>query len=134
MRGYVARIRQVARAVYRELRAENVTFMAGSIAYHAFVSVLPFLALVLVVVAAFGGEQRATAIVRFTEAYLTPSTQNLLTDAAEKAASDAGVSVVGGVALLWGTSKIFRGLTRRSRISTRRRRRTRRSIRPRTPR
>lgn len=43
--------------------------MAGSIAYHAFVS-LPFLVLVLLVVAAFGGSGRA--VVSFTEHYLTP--------------------------------------------------------------
>jgi membrane protein len=44
----------VLRALVHEIRAERVTFMAGSIAYHAFVSLLPLLLLVLAAISAVG--------------------------------------------------------------------------------
>ncbi len=36
-----ARTEEVLRALVHEIRAERLTFMAGSIAYHAFLSILP---------------------------------------------------------------------------------------------
>ena len=104
------RIRVVLGAVVREVRAENVTFMAGSIAYHAFVSLLPFLLLVLWVVSAAGDEELARQLLEAVAGYLTPETVNLLVEAAFSATGDARLSVVGLVALVWGTLRIFRGL------------------------
>ena len=45
---------RLGRAVVYEVRAENLTFMAGSIAYHAFVSLLPLLLLALAVATKVG--------------------------------------------------------------------------------
>jgi membrane protein len=104
------RFRVVLGAVVREVRAENVTFMAGSIAYHAFVSLLPFLLLVLTVVSAAGDEELARRLLRAVAGYLTPETVELLVDAAFSATGDARLSVVGLVVLVWGTLRIFRGL------------------------
>ena len=44
-----SRVEEVGRAVVHEARVEKITFMAGSIAYHAFLSILPLLLLVLAV-------------------------------------------------------------------------------------
>ncbi|EMA54212.1 hypothetical protein C450_06762, partial [Halococcus salifodinae DSM 8989] len=44
----------IVRAIVHELRTEKVTFMAGSIAYHAFVSMLPLLVLVLTIISTVG--------------------------------------------------------------------------------
>lgn len=107
---WLARSRTVLRAVYREIRAENVPFLAGSVAYHAFVSLLPFLLLVLIVVSRVGGEQLATDVLRSVAGFLTPDLQSLLVRAARNAAGNAGISVVGGLALVWGVLRIFRGL------------------------
>ena len=104
------RLRVVLGAVVREVRAENVTFMAGSIAYHAFVSLLPFLLLVLWVVSAAGDEELARQLLEAVAGYLTPETVNLLVEAAFGATGDARLSVVGVVVLVWGTLRIFRGL------------------------
>ena len=103
------RFRVVAGAVVREVRAENVTFMAGSIAYHAFVSLLPFLLLVLWVVSAAGDEELARRLLEAVAGYLTPETVELLVEAAFRATGDARISVVGVVVLVWGTLRIFRG-------------------------
>jgi membrane protein len=106
----LARLRDVTGAVVREVRAENVTFMAGSIAYHAFVSLLPFLLLVLTVVSAAGDEELARRLLRAVAGYLTPETVELLVRTAFQATGDARISVVGLVVLVWGTLRIFRGL------------------------
>jgi membrane protein len=105
----LARGRAVARAVIHEIRTENITFMAGSIAYHAFLSLLPFLLLVLFVVSTLGDERLADALVRGMAGYLTPETVNVLVTAAQNA-GDGRLSLVGAAVLVWGTLRIFRGL------------------------
>jgi membrane protein len=100
---------EVARAVYTEVRAENITFLAGSIAYHAFVSLLPFLLLVLVVVSRFGGQPLAEDVLLAMAGYLTPDFRRVLVEAATNATS-SGLSLVGLAVLVWGTLRIFRGL------------------------
>ncbi|MFB6172129.1 MAG: YihY/virulence factor BrkB family protein [Haloarculaceae archaeon] len=115
------RAKQVVAAVVREVRAENVTFMAGSIAYHAFVSLLPFILLMLLLISRLGGEALARQLVQSMAANLTPGTAaggaqparafaDLLVSAALNATSSAGLSLVGLGALVWGTLRIFRGL------------------------
>jgi membrane protein len=105
----VRRARTVLGAVVTEVRAEKITFMAGSIAYHAFLSLLPFLLLVLFVVSQLGDDRLAAALVRGMAGYLTPETVDVLVVAAQNAA-DGRLSLVGLAVLVWGTLRIFRGL------------------------
>ncbi|ADJ16415.1 YihY/virulence factor BrkB family protein [Halalkalicoccus jeotgali] len=100
------------RAVAREVSEENVTFMAGSIAYQAFVSLIPLLALLFLAVAVVGDQSLANEITGYTQSYLPPSAQTLLDGyiAGEAGSSAGGAGVIGAVTLLWGTLKIFRGL------------------------
>jgi membrane protein len=98
------------RAVVREVRTKNVPFMAGSIAYSAFVSLLPLLLLVLLLATAVGGEAIATSMLASTEAYLSPTGEQLLSNAIERAAESTGLSILTGVVLVWGTFRVFRGL------------------------
>ncbi len=114
------RTQQVIGAVVREVRAENVTFMAGSVAYHAFVSLLPFLLLTLFLLTRLGGEQLATTVVEALARNLTPagdatggpadSLANILVEAARNATRSAGLSIVSFAALVWGVLRVFRGL------------------------
>ncbi|MFC6765603.1 hypothetical protein [Natrinema soli] len=62
----------VLRAIVHEIRVERITFMAGSIAYHAFVSLLPLLLVLLTAVSAVGGQQLEVALVSVTQAAFTP--------------------------------------------------------------
>ena len=110
LRQGAGRGRAVLRAVFREIRAENITFMAGSIAYHAFLSLLPFLLLVLFVVSRIGNEQLATTLVGAMAGYLSPETVNVLVQAAMNATEDGRLSLIGVVVLVWGALRIFRGL------------------------
>ncbi|WP_276260415.1 YihY/virulence factor BrkB family protein [Haloglomus litoreum] len=114
------RARTVLEAIVREVRAENVTFMAGSIAYHAFVSLVPFLLLVLFLINRIGDEALARAFLAAIAANLTPAGATeggvigqfteLLLQAATSGTQNASISLLSLVALVWGTLRIFRGL------------------------
>ncbi|WP_267642596.1 YihY/virulence factor BrkB family protein [Haloarchaeobius amylolyticus] len=104
------RVLGLLRALQREVRAENLTFMAGSIAYHAFISLLPFLLVLLAALTAVGGEGLALDVVFSIGTYLSPNAGELLTETVQRATASASVSILGVVALVWGTLKIFRSL------------------------
>ncbi len=105
----LARVEEVLRAVVREVRAEKLTFMAGSIAYHAFVSLLPLLVLVVAVTSAFGISLEA-GLTSLTRALLTEQAGAALIEEIARSERSTGLSVLGGAVLLWGTLRIFRGL------------------------
>jgi membrane protein len=98
----------VGRAIVHEIRTERITFMAGSIAYHAFVSLLPLLLLVLAVVAALDRPEIEQGIIALAAALLSPGAGDVLV--AELRSTSTGVSLLGLVVLIWGTLRIFRGL------------------------
>lgn len=105
----------VPRDVVAVLRARNVPFMAGSIAYNAFVSLIPLLILAFVLVTAAGDQQLAGRVVEATEGVLPQSAQEPLGETIAGGESGdeertSGVSVIGFVTLSWGALKIFRGL------------------------
>ena len=98
----------VGRAVVHEIRTERVTFMAGSIAYHAFVSILPLLLLVLAAVSAIGQSEVERGIIDLAGAALTPGAADALVS--ELRSASTSVSLLGVTILVWGTLRIFRGL------------------------
>jgi len=98
----------VLRAIVHEIRTERISFMAGSIAYHAFVSLLPLLLLVLAVVSAIGQPGIEQGIISLARATLTPGAGDVLVG--ELQSTSPGVSVLGLLILVWGTLRIFRGL------------------------
>lgn len=103
-----ARVETVLRAVVHEAREEKLTFLAGSIAYHAFVSILPLLLLVLAVVRRTRNVALRDSILGIMEAVLTRQASELLQRGLTDA--DASVSVLGLVFLVWGALRIFSGL------------------------
>lgn len=100
----------LVQTVFDEMRAKDVPFMAGSIAYSAFVSLLPLLLLALLVASVLGGELMVTYVMGITGAYLSPTGQSLLTNAITRAAGRTGLSIISVVVLVWGVLKVFRGL------------------------
>lgn len=87
---------------------KNVTFMAAGIAYNAFVSLVPMLLLVLLVVSSFGGGLEDRLMV-LAESSLPGPIAGVVTSVFD-GESAAGASAIGLVVLVWGTLKIFRGL------------------------
>jgi membrane protein len=105
-------VKSVGLSVVQEVRAQNVPFMAGSIAYQAFVSLIPLLALVFLAAAVVGDQSLANEVTGYTQSFLPASAQQLLSDyiAGEAASGTGGAGVIGVITLIWGTLKIFRGL------------------------
>ncbi|WP_149797940.1 YihY/virulence factor BrkB family protein [Halorubrum xinjiangense] len=101
---------RVVRGIVSESRRKNVPFMAGSIAYSAFVSLLPLVLLLVIAASVIGGEALADRVQRLTESYLSPAGQTLLADSIGQAGTQTGLSVLGLLVLLWGVLRVFRAL------------------------
>jgi YihY family inner membrane protein len=112
----VSRIRRdpvgFGRTFVDAVRAADATFVAASLAYYAFVSLIPLLALVVVVATVVGGETLAGDVVSLVGDLLTPSAQAGLLDAFRSDTGRGGVTVVGLGLTAWGALKLFRGLDR----------------------
>lgn len=104
------RVTSVLRAIVEEFKTENISFMAGSIAYYAFVSMFPLLLLALLVASIVGGQAFADTVLGLTKQYLTPAAQGMVTQSITQASNAASFSIIGIVALLWSVLKVFRGL------------------------
>jgi len=99
-----------AKSVVTGIQEKNVTFMAASIAYQAFVSLIPLLVLLFFLVSFVGDEGLATQVSATTEGFLPESGQVMLENGIEGDTGSIGTSLIGLVALVWGSLKIFRGL------------------------
>lgn len=104
------RVGSLARAVLHEVRVENVTFLAGSIAYHAFVSLLPLLVLVVFLLSATGNTGLESSFETLVRSALTPDAGEELLDELRRASRSRSLSVVGLGVVVWGALRIFRGL------------------------
>lgn len=91
-------------------RSAHVPFLAGSIAYAAFVSLLPLLVLAVIVAGLVGGESFVETIVGLAETYLSPTGQALLASSLEQATAQTGLSLLSVVVLLWAIVRLFRAL------------------------
>ncbi len=108
LRGRGGRTAELLRAVLHEVRAEKLTFMAGSIAYHAFVSLLPLVLLLLFVVSRLENVALRDSVVKVLATVLSPGASSLLQEGVTE--TSTGVSILGLAFLVWGTLRIFRGL------------------------
>jgi len=91
-------------------RDRDIPFMAGSIAYAAFVSLIPLILLLFVAATVLGGEALQQQLLTVTEQYLTPASQGVIEQSLDQSASRVGVSIVGALALVWAVLKVFRWL------------------------
>lgn len=98
------------RTVLQVSSRSELAFMAASIAYYAFVSLLPLLLLLLVVFSTIGGEALAGDAADLAESYLTPQGQELIANALSNSAGEVGASVLGLVILLWSALRVFRAM------------------------
>jgi len=98
------------RSIVAAVRSEQITFLAASLAYYAFVSVMPLLLLLVVVATAVGGEELTTTLVSRLGDVLTPSGQDLLQESLTSANGRGGATILGLSLLFWSGLKVFRGL------------------------
>lgn len=95
------------RSVIRLGRECELPFLAGSIAFFAFLSVVPTLMLVLVAGSLLGGEAFASAAVDLFKTYLSAEGRTVITEALADPSGAVGASLVGIGVLLWSALKVF---------------------------
>lgn len=98
------------RAVVYQIQADNLTFMASSLAYHAFVSLLPLLLLFIAVISTMGDSTLERGLFEFTSAILSTGANDMLVAELRRASASAGVSLISVGFLIWGMFRIFWGL------------------------
>ncbi|SFL39539.1 membrane protein [Halogranum rubrum] len=104
-----SRVVAAVRAIGAEFSEKNVTFMAGSIAYNAFVSLAPLLVVLLLAVNVLNSDLESQ-VLTLANQYLTPSVSRLVERVVDGDSSTTSASVIGLVVSLWGSLKIFRNL------------------------
>nr|WP_282594393.1 YihY/virulence factor BrkB family protein [Halorientalis brevis] len=82
--------------------------MAGSVAYQAFMSLLPLIVVLYLLVAMVAGEQLAARVLELTEAVLPTETRQLLATAVSSQIATTATSIVSLAILLWGAIGLFR--------------------------
>lgn len=97
-------------AIVREIGRQNLPFLAASLAFYAFVSLLPLLLLVLVVASLVAGDAVSEHLIALTRQYLSPTGRELLATAITDAAGWVGSSILGFLVLVWSAFQIFRGI------------------------
>jgi membrane protein len=103
-------IRRIIVDIIALVRRERIVLTAASIAYFAFISLVPLLLLVVVAVTALGGDALATrAIMRATRT-LVPENAALLRDIVFGAANGERATILSATVLLWGALLTFRAL------------------------
>lgn len=102
------RLRTVLEAVIHEIRTERITFMAGSIAYNAFVSLLPLLILLLALVSVIGNQRLEASLLAVVQSTVTPGAGDVLVAELRNASVEASLFGLG--VLVWGMLRIFRSL------------------------
>lgn len=98
------------RAIGSTAMDRQITFLAASVAYYAFVSLIPALLLLVVVATTVGGEAFASQLLDLTQGFITPAGQEMIETAVVSAAGRGGATIVGIAVLGWGTLKVFRAL------------------------
>lgn len=108
--GGLRRAASFVREVAARASEERVTFLAASVAYYAFVSLLPAAVLALVVAVTVGGQQLAATVVDASAEVLTDSGQELLVAALVDGPGQGSVTLISLPLTLWGALKVLRGL------------------------
>lgn len=99
----------VGRTVLKTIKEREVTFMAASISYYSFVSLIPLLVLAVVVAIFVGGDPLKTDILAYAETNL-PAGFELIQSALDAETAQGGLGFVSLVLTVWGALKIFRGV------------------------
>ena len=98
------------RALVTEIQEKRITFLAASLAYYSFVSLIPLLLLAISIATLVGGQGLADRIINAAGGSLPPSVADIITQTLTSDGA-AGASIgVGLVFLLWSAIKIFRGM------------------------
>lgn len=100
----------IGRRVIEEAQNDQITFLAASIAYYAFVSLIPLLLFLFLVASIVGGQELAHQVVEQSGTYLAPAGQEAIQNAITGEEGRGGATIAGFLILLWSALRLFRGL------------------------
>ena len=104
--------RETLTAIYRTTSEREITFLAASVAYYAFVSLVPLVVLALAVGSLIGGATLAERLIDAAGDLLPAAGEELLTAALTAESGRTEASIVAVVVATWGGIKVFRGLSK----------------------
>ncbi|PCR92810.1 YihY/virulence factor BrkB family protein [Natrinema ejinorense] len=99
-------------AALRLARTEQLTLLAAGVAFYGFISLVPLMLLALGIAASIGGEALAARLTAAASDILTPTAQELLAETLVDDTGRQGATIAGILGLLWGSSRVLRGLDR----------------------
>ncbi|RKD98391.1 YihY/virulence factor BrkB family protein [Halopiger aswanensis] len=102
----------IARRVTELARTQQLTLLAAGVAFYGFISLVPLLLLALGIAASLGGEALAVRLTVAASDVLTPAARELLAETVLDETGRQSATVVGAFGLLWGSSRVLRGLDR----------------------
>jgi YihY family inner membrane protein len=105
-----SRLVAVTRTTVRTVRDDRITFIAASLAYYAFISLVPLLLLGIVAASVFGGEALATDLAGQATDAFGDEAGAAVREALTSGAAQGSATVVGTLVLLWSGLKLFRGM------------------------
>ena len=92
------------------VRDRQLTFMAGALAYAAFLSLVPILVIVITVGALVRGDAWVNELMALVESQVGPRVADVIGQALGSSGGMVGASLVGIVVFLWSAIRVFRGL------------------------
>ncbi|MFP8952027.1 YhjD/YihY/BrkB family envelope integrity protein [Natrialbaceae archaeon A-arb3/5] len=103
---------EIATKIVRIARTEQLTLLSAGVAFYGFISLVPLMLLALGIAASIGGEALAAQLTAGASDVLTPAAQQLLADTVLDDTGRQSATVLGALGLLWGSSRVLRGLDR----------------------
>ena len=85
----------VVRAVVVAVQSDRVPFIAASLAYYAFISLLPLLLLAVVAASVLGGSELAASVGQTATETFGPEAGTLVENALQSATGSGGATVAG---------------------------------------
>ncbi len=101
---------ETIRSIVELGRESELPFLAGSIAFFAFFSIVPTLVLAIAVGSAVGGERFAASVLALVESFLSEEGAAVVNAALTDQSGIAGATVIGILALAWSALKVFRAI------------------------
>lgn len=93
-------------AILKESRTQQLPFLAGSLAFHTFLSLLPVVLLGWIIAATVAGQAVTAQLIEWTRQYLSPTGQAVIVRAVVTARNQASGSIFGLAVLVWSVVRI----------------------------
>ncbi|MCU4751499.1 YihY/virulence factor BrkB family protein [Halobacteria archaeon AArc-curdl1] len=104
-------IREVGISIARTAKNREISFLAASFAYYAFVSLIPMVILALALGSLIGGQQLAERLVVLAGDFLPQAGEDILIEALMTETGRTQATVVALLVSTWGALKVVRGLS-----------------------